>query len=96
VSGIGTAFGTTGASTVVGGSVAALVCSVLGIVGGALALAKPKLAGWLMLIAAMGGTIGIFVAYFVAARCSSSEVSWPSLVLETPAERCRAASLRFS
>jgi hypothetical protein len=46
--------------------VAALVCSVLGIGGGALALAKPKLAGWLMLIAVIGGTIGIFVAYFVA------------------------------
>jgi Double zinc ribbon len=66
IGGIGNAFGTANASTVVGGSIAALVMSVVGIVGGALALAKPKLAGWLMAIAAVGGTIGVFVAYFVA------------------------------
>jgi hypothetical protein len=66
IGGIGTVFGTANASTVVVGSIAALLMSIIGIVGGALALAKPKLAGSLMVIAAIGGTIGVFAAYLVA------------------------------
>jgi hypothetical protein len=66
VGGLGSAFSASGASTVLGGAVAAVVFSVLGIVGGALSLKWPKTAGGLMLVAAVGGGIGVFVAYAVA------------------------------
>ncbi|HEY3063217.1 MAG TPA: DUF4064 domain-containing protein [Chloroflexota bacterium] len=62
----GQTLGTEGASTVVGLGWAALGLSVLGIIGGALALAKPRLAGLLLLIAGIGGTISISLAYVVA------------------------------
>ena len=42
-----------------------MVLSIISIVGSALALAKPKLAGILMIIAAAGGTIAVFAAYLV-------------------------------
>lgn len=65
IGGVGGAVGAENAGTVIGGGTAALILSVLGIIGGALALAKPKLAGWLMLISGIGGIIAIFVLYLV-------------------------------
>jgi hypothetical protein len=64
IGGIGSVAGTQGAGTAIGGGWAAL--SVLGIVGAALALARPKVAGALMLVAAVGGFVSVFVAYIVA------------------------------
>ena len=66
VGGLGGALGANGASTVVGLGFAALILSIIGIVGGALALAKPKLAGCLMVIAGVGGFISVSMAYVVA------------------------------
>ncbi len=66
IGGVGAAVGAQNAGTAIGGGWAALALSVLGIVGAALAMAKPKLAGWLMLIAAIGGFISVFLAYIVA------------------------------
>lgn len=66
IGGVGAAVGAAGASTVIGGGWAALALSILGIVGGALAIAKPKLAGWFMVIAAVGGFIAVFLAFIVA------------------------------
>ncbi len=66
IGGVGAAVGAAGASTVIGGGWAALALSILGIVGGALAIAKPKLAGWFMVIAAVGGFIAVFIAFIVA------------------------------
>lgn len=67
IGGVGAAVGAQGASTVIGGGWLALALSILGIIGGALAMAKPKLAGWFMVIAAVGGFISVFMAYIVAA-----------------------------
>jgi len=50
-----------------GNGIAALIFSILGIVGGSMAIAKPKAAGIMMLIATIGGFIAVFVGYIVAA-----------------------------
>lgn len=63
---VGSATGAQNSEMVIGGGWAALGLSVVGIVGGALALAKPRAAALLMLIAAVGGFISIFIAYVVA------------------------------
>jgi hypothetical protein len=63
---VGTATGAEQAGGVVGGGWAALALSVVGIIGGALAMAKPRAAAVLMLIAAIGGFISVFIAYVVA------------------------------
>lgn len=67
VSGVGTVVGAEGAGSLVGNGIAALIASLLGIVGGALAIAKPKIAGIFMLVAGVGGFIAVFVGYAVAA-----------------------------
>ena len=69
VGGLGSAFGAEGAETVTGLGFAAIPLSVLGIVGGALALSRPKTAAWLQLISAVGGLIAISAAYAVAFAC---------------------------
>lgn len=63
---VGTATGADNSGMVVGGGWAALALSVIGIVGGALSMAKPRAAAVLMLIAAVGGFISVFIAYIVA------------------------------
>jgi hypothetical protein len=66
VGAIGSATGAQGSETVIGLGWAALGLSVVGIVGGALSLAKPRVAALLMLIAGIGGSIAISIAYVVA------------------------------
>src|ERR1035437_10278852 len=66
IGGVGTAVGANQAGMVVSLGFAAIGLSVLGIVGAALALAKPKLAGVLMIIAGIGGFIAVSIAYIVA------------------------------
>lgn len=66
VGGIGSAFETEGASTVVGLGWSALLLSILGIIGGALALAKPRFAALLMLVAGIGGFISVSLFYIIA------------------------------
>lgn len=63
--GVGSAFNAEGASTVVGLGLAAIPLAILGIIGGSLSLVKPKVAGWLMLISAIGGTIAISAGYII-------------------------------
>ena len=46
---------------------AAFPLSMMGIVGGALAVAKPKVAGILMLISAVGGALVIALGYTISA-----------------------------
>lgn len=69
VGGLGSAFGAEGAETVTGLGFAAIPLAVIGIVGGALAISKPKTAAWLQLISAVGGLIAISAAYAVAFAC---------------------------
>ncbi|MDI6894838.1 MAG: hypothetical protein QME70_09585 [Bacillota bacterium] len=64
--GAGAVLAAEGAFTVVKLGVAAVPLSILGLIGGALALAKPKVAGVLMLISAFGGLIAISMGYAVA------------------------------
>jgi MFS family permease len=66
VGGVGGAFGVKDASTILGLGLAAMFLSIIGIVAGALAKAKPKPAGIMMLIAGIGGIIAISVGYVVA------------------------------
>lgn len=63
--GIAGAFNAEGADLVTTLGLAALPLAILGIVGGSLALSKPKVAGWLMLISAVGGTIAISAGYAI-------------------------------
>jgi hypothetical protein len=63
--GVAGAFNAEGAETVVNLGLAAIPFAILGIVGGSLAMAKPKVAGWLMLISAIGGTIAISAGYIL-------------------------------
>ena len=66
VGGVDVAFSASGTSSIVGLGVAAILFSLLGLVGGALALNKPKIAGIIMLIAAIGGVISVSWGYVVA------------------------------
>ncbi len=66
VGAVGTATGAANSGMAVGGGWAALALSVVGVVGGALAMAKPRAAALLMIIAAVGGFISVFIAYVVA------------------------------
>lgn len=64
---VGTALSLEGASTVTGLGIMAIPTSILGIVGGALAMSKPKTAGIMMLSSAGLGLILVFAAYFFPA-----------------------------
>jgi len=66
IGGLGSALNANGASTVVGLGWVALLLSILGILGGALALAHPRVAGILMLTAGVGGFISVSLVYVVA------------------------------
>ena len=66
VGGIGSAMGTANSSTVLVGGVIALVTSIVGIIGGAIALKAPRAAGWMMLAAALVGVFAISAGYVVA------------------------------
>lgn len=62
----GAVFGVEDSSTLVGLGLAAIFLSILGIVGGSLAIAKPKPAGIMMLIAGSGGVIVISAGHIIA------------------------------
>lgn len=66
VGGLGQAFQAEGASTVTGLGMVAIPIGIIGLVGGALAIARPKLAGILMLISAVIGLILVSAAYAMA------------------------------
>ncbi len=59
VGGLGATFSADGANTVVGLGLSAFFFALIAIVGGALAIAKPKVSGWMQLIACIGGLISI-------------------------------------
>lgn len=67
VGGVASALQMDQGKAVVGLGFAAIPLAILGVVGGALALARPKLAGVLMLVSAVGGTIAISAGYVIAA-----------------------------
>jgi hypothetical protein len=66
VGGVGTAIQTDRAGTVVVLGFIALALAIVGIVGGALAQAKPRMAALLMLIAGIGGFIAVSVFWIVS------------------------------
>jgi len=65
VGGLGAALEAEGAQTVIGLGWAAIPLSLLGIVGGALASAKPTAAGILMLVSGIGGFVAISMGYII-------------------------------
>ncbi len=66
VGGIGSAFGSEGSGTVTSLGWVALLFSIIAIVGGSLAIAKPKIAGIMMLLMGVGGIICVSIGYVVA------------------------------
>jgi hypothetical protein len=66
VGSLGSAFAVNGASTVVGLGLGAIVFSIIGIIGAAIVKSKTKLAGYLMIISAIGGLICISAFYILS------------------------------
>ncbi|MBU0478161.1 hypothetical protein KKC91_06305 [bacterium] len=64
--GVGAALEAEGASTIVTLGWVAFPLALLGIVGGSLAIAKPKVAGILMLISGIGGFVAVSMGYIIA------------------------------
>lgn len=65
IGGLAGAFGASGASDVVGLGFAAIIFSIIGIIGAVSVKSKSKTAGWLMIISAFGGLISISFAYLL-------------------------------
>lgn len=63
IGGIGTAFGDTESSSIAGLGYVALFLAIVGVVGGAIAIPKPKLAGVFMLVSGIGGTIAVSLGF---------------------------------
>ena len=63
IGGLGNAFHAEGAGEIIGLGWAAVPFALIGIIGGALAISKPKVAGILMLVSAVGGFIAISAGY---------------------------------
>ena len=61
--GIGSALGGEGASTIIGLGWAAILFSIIGIVGAAIVKSKTKVGGWMMIISTVGGVISVSFAY---------------------------------
>ncbi len=64
--GIGSAFGAEGSNEIVGLGFAAMLFSVLGIIGGSISKSKKKLAGYLLLISGVAGFICISLFYIIS------------------------------
>ncbi len=65
IGGLGGAFGASGASDIVGLGFAAIIFSIIGIIGAVTVKSKPKRAGTLMIISAFGGLICISLAFLL-------------------------------
>ncbi len=61
--GVGGVFGTTGSGQALVLGIIGLIFALLGLTGAVLSLARPTTAGFLMLVAAIGGTIAITGAF---------------------------------
>ena len=61
-----TGFDAEGTSQIIGLGWAAIPIAILGIVGGSISIAKPKIAGILMLISGVGGFIAISAGWIIA------------------------------
>ncbi|WP_121444374.1 DUF4064 domain-containing protein [Brockia lithotrophica] len=66
VGAVDAAFSETGTSPVVVQGIFSILFSLLGIVGGAFSLNKPKISGILMIVASLGGLVSISWGYVVA------------------------------
>ena len=109
VGGLGEAVGADDSGTVVIGGVVAIGMSIVGLVGAALAIAKPRLASVLMLTSAVVGLIAIFVAYILATvlfliaaalaflgRQKSSKGEEPTAVPVNEGPYCRTCGQQFA
>ena len=66
VGSLGSAFALSGASDVIGLGVGAIIFSIIGIIGAAIVKSKTKIAGYLMIISAIGGLICISAFYILS------------------------------
>ncbi len=65
VGGIGATFGAKDGGEIMWLGLSSLLLSLIGITGGALGIAKPKAAGYMMLLAGIGGLITVSAAYVI-------------------------------
>lgn len=65
IGGFGAAFGAKDGGEVMWLGFSSLLLSLIGIIGGALGIAKPKAAGYMMLLAGIGGFVAVSAAYIV-------------------------------
>ncbi|MCX5799089.1 MAG: hypothetical protein NTU90_05950 [Proteobacteria bacterium] len=63
---LGSAYALTGASDIIGLGFGAIIFSIIGIIGAAIVKSKTKIAGYLMIISAIGGLICISAAYVLS------------------------------
>jgi len=66
IGGLGAGFADPEAGTVIGAGLAAIIISIVGIVGGAIALSRPVIAGYMMIASGILGFIAISAGYIVA------------------------------
>ena len=66
IGGVDAAFSDTGESSIISAGWIAVLLSIVGIVGSIMVRKRPKVGGILMLIAAIGGLICIFIAYILS------------------------------
>lgn len=64
--GLGSAFGAEGADQIVGLGFAAMLFSIVGIIGGSISKSKKKLAGWMLLISGVAGFICISLFFIIS------------------------------
>ncbi|MUG68849.1 DUF4064 domain-containing protein [Paenibacillus campinasensis] len=67
IGGVDAAFSADGTSSITGLAISAMLFSILGIVGAAMAKAKPKVAGILMVVSGVAGLISISMFYILSA-----------------------------
>lgn len=67
IGGVDAAFSDSGSSSITGLAISAMLFSILGIIGAAMAKAKPKVAGIIMLVSGIAGLISISMFYILSA-----------------------------
>ncbi|WP_411552178.1 DUF4064 domain-containing protein [Paenibacillus lautus] len=66
IGGVDAAFSDSGSSSITGLAISAMLFSILGIIGAAMAKAKPKVAGVIMLVSGIAGFISISMFYILS------------------------------
>ncbi|GAK40790.1 DUF4064 domain-containing protein [Paenibacillus urinalis] len=66
IGGVDAAFSDSGTSSITGLAISAMIFSILGIIGSAMAKSKPKIAGIIMLVSGIAGFISISMFFILS------------------------------